>query len=151
MCSQVLQVAPKTASHIMKLFQLGCYNSNHFFRVDRGFVAQTADVVSGRLVPLSPIQQGEAAVTVPLEVTPDVRHTEGVLSMARTSDPNSGGSSFSILLGSAPHLDMQYTIFGYACQASPWQISIRFCACHPDVWVESCAGSERSQCSAIDT
>jgi cyclophilin family peptidyl-prolyl cis-trans isomerase len=32
--------------------------------------------------------------------------------MARGSDPNSGGSSFSILLGSAPHLDMQYTIFG---------------------------------------
>lgn len=36
----------------------------------------------------------------------------GVLSMARGSDPNSGGSSFSVLLGDAPHLDMQYSIFG---------------------------------------
>jgi cyclophilin family peptidyl-prolyl cis-trans isomerase len=36
----------------------------------------------------------------------------GVLSMGRHNDPNSGTSSFSFLLGSAPHLDMQYTIFG---------------------------------------
>jgi cyclophilin family peptidyl-prolyl cis-trans isomerase len=36
----------------------------------------------------------------------------GVLSMGRWDDPNSGKSSFSFLLGNAPHLDMQYTIFG---------------------------------------
>jgi cyclophilin family peptidyl-prolyl cis-trans isomerase len=36
-----------------------------------------------------------------------VRHTEGVLSLGRYDDPNSGTSSFSILLGAAPHLDMQ--------------------------------------------
>ncbi len=35
----------------------------------------------------------------------------GVLSMGRYDDPNSGASSFSMLLGDAPHLDMQYTIF----------------------------------------
>lgn len=51
-------------------------------------------------------------VKVPLEVVPQVKHTEGVLSMARSSDPNSGGSSFSVLLGTSPHLDMQYTVFG---------------------------------------
>jgi len=49
---------------------------------------------------------------VPLEVQPGVKHTEGVLSMGRFDDPNSGKSSFSILLGAAPHLDNQYTIFG---------------------------------------
>ncbi|KAL2510165.1 Peptidyl-prolyl cis-trans isomerase CYP23 [Forsythia ovata] len=37
-------VAPKTVEHIFKLVRLGCYNTNHFFRVDRGFVAQVADV-----------------------------------------------------------------------------------------------------------
>jgi cyclophilin family peptidyl-prolyl cis-trans isomerase len=105
-------VAPITVKHILTLFKLGCYNSNHFFRVDKGFVAQTADVVSGRLVPLSPMQQREAEVKVPLEVTEAVKHEEGTLSMARHSDPNSGGSSFSILLGESPHLNMQYTIFG---------------------------------------
>jgi len=52
---------------------------------------------------------------VPLEVRPDVKHTRrGILSMARSDDPHSGGSSFSILLGAAPHLDMNYAIFGCA-------------------------------------
>lgn len=106
------EVAPITVKHIIKLFQLGCYNTNHFFRVDKGFVAQVADVVHSRLVPLSPMQQREAEITVPLEVTADVKHAEGILSMGRRQDPNSGGSSFSILYGPASWLDMQYTIFG---------------------------------------
>eukprot|EP00892_Ulva_mutabilis_P003844 jgi/Ulvmu1/1831/UM119_0050.1 len=105
-------VAPLTVKHIIKLFQLGCYNSNHFFRVHAGFVAQTSDVASGRMVHLSDEQKKEAEVKVPLEVVSGVKHAEGVLSMARSSDPNSGGSSFSILLGDSPHLDMQYTVFG---------------------------------------
>ena len=59
--------------------------------------------------------QIEASKTVPLEVREDVRHTKrGILSMARSDDPHSGGSSFSILLGPAPHLDMNYAIFGRA-------------------------------------
>ena len=44
-----MQVAPITARHILKLAKLGAYNSVHFFRVDKGFVAQTADVMYGRL------------------------------------------------------------------------------------------------------
>ena len=61
------------------------------------------------------VMQKEAEKTVPLEVQQHVRHDKrGILSMGRLDDPNSGGSSFSILLGPAPHLDMQYTIFGYA-------------------------------------
>lgn len=45
----VNQVAPVTSSHILKLAKLGAYNTVNFFRVDKGFVAQTADVVFGRL------------------------------------------------------------------------------------------------------
>jgi cyclophilin family peptidyl-prolyl cis-trans isomerase len=108
----MLQVAPITSAHIIALMRSGCYNSNHFFRVDKGFVAQTGDVIYSRLAPLSPEQQAEAEKTVPLEVVAGVKHAPGVLSMGRTSDPNSGTSSFSVLLGAAPHLDMQYTIFG---------------------------------------
>lgn len=48
-----LQVAPVTTEHILKLAKLGGYNSNHFFRVDKGFVAQTASVAGGRLAALS--------------------------------------------------------------------------------------------------
>lgn len=56
--------------------------------------------------------QAEADKTVPLEVRSDVKHVTGVVSMGRYDDKNSGTSSFSMLLGNAPHLDMQYTIFG---------------------------------------
>lgn len=50
---------------------------------------------------------------MPLELHPDVKHDRrGILSMARNDDPNSGGSSFSLLLGPAPHLDQHYAVFG---------------------------------------
>ena len=61
------------------------------------------------------LPQAEGKKTVPLEVQKDIIHNKrGILSMGRHSDPNSGGSSFSILLGPAPHLDQEYTIFGCA-------------------------------------
>lgn len=104
-------VAPKTVDHIAKLVRLGAYNSNHFFRVDRGFVAQVADVLGGREAPLDAKQREEAEKTVIGEFS-NVKHTKGILSMGRYSDPDSATSSFSILLGDAPHLDRQYAIFG---------------------------------------
>ncbi|ONK75460.1 uncharacterized protein A4U43_C03F17070 [Asparagus officinalis] len=104
-------VAPKTVEHIFKLVRLGCYNTNHFFRVDRGFVAQVADVVGGRTAPMNEEQRFEAEKTVVGEFS-KVKHVRGILSMGRYSDPNSASSSFSILLGDAPHLDGEYAIFG---------------------------------------
>ncbi|KAF8378414.1 hypothetical protein HHK36_029753 [Tetracentron sinense] len=104
-------VAPKTVDHIFKLVRLGGYNTNHFFRVDKGFVAQVADVVGGRTAPLNEEQKEEAEKTVIGEFS-DVKHVRGILSMGRYADPNSAASSFSILLGDAPHLDGQYAIFG---------------------------------------
>lgn len=100
------EVAPVTVQHILKLGRLGAYNSNHFFRVDKGFVAQVADVVGGRSAPLSRLQREEGAKSVPGEFS-DVKHVRGTLSMGRYDDPNSATSSFSILLGPAPHLDKQ--------------------------------------------
>ncbi|XP_078441414.1 cyclophilin-like peptidyl-prolyl cis-trans isomerase family protein [Wolffia australiana] len=105
------RVAPKTVEHIFRLVRLGCYNTNHFFRVDKGFVAQVADVAGGRSAPMNDAQRIEAEKTVVGEFS-SVKHVRGILSMGRHSDPNSGGSSFSILLGDAPHLDGQYAIFG---------------------------------------
>ncbi|PNW82750.1 hypothetical protein CHLRE_06g292500v5 [Chlamydomonas reinhardtii] len=106
------EVAPVTCAHIFKLVRMGCYISNHFFRVDKGFVAQTSDVVGGRSLPMNAEQEAEAGKTVPLEVVRGVKHHAGVLSMARGADKNGARSSFSVLLGSAPHLDMEYAIFG---------------------------------------
>ena len=101
-----------TVAHITKLFQLGCYDTNHIFRVDKGFVAQVQSVDASSVTkPLSEECRSEAAKTVPGEFTA-VRHVRGILSMGRMSDPDSGGSSFSMLLGRAAHLDHQYTVFG---------------------------------------
>ncbi|GAX81493.1 hypothetical protein CEUSTIGMA_g8922.t1 [Chlamydomonas eustigma] len=108
------EVAPKTSDHIFELVTLGLYTGNHFFRVDKGFVAQTADVAGGRK-PSEPLNEQQKAIafqTVPLEVQQGVKHHEGIVSMARGSATDSGASSFFIMLGSAPHLDMQYGIFG---------------------------------------
>ena len=97
--------APVTVEHILKLFRLGCYDSDHIFRVDKGFVAQVQSVYQGAVEkPLSEECLEESKKTVPAEFTP-VRHVRGILSMGRMSDPNSGGSSFSMLLGRAAHLD----------------------------------------------
>ncbi|KAG2500751.1 hypothetical protein HYH03_001515 [Edaphochlamys debaryana] len=106
------EVAPVTTAHIFKLARMDCYTSNQFFRVDKGFVAQVSDVIGGRTIKLNEEQQKEASKNVPLEVVKGVKHHAGVTSMGRYEDPDSGASSFSILLGSAPHLDMQYTAFG---------------------------------------
>uniref|UniRef100_A0A7S2VW87 Peptidyl-prolyl cis-trans isomerase n=1 Tax=Chlamydomonas chlamydogama TaxID=225041 RepID=A0A7S2VW87_9CHLO len=106
------EVAPKTSAHIFELVTLGLYTTNHIFRVDKGFVAQTADVVSGRTLPLNDQQKEHAGKNVPLEVMKGVNHHEGSVSMARGGDPNSGASSFFVTYGDAPHLDQQYGIFG---------------------------------------
>jgi len=104
--------APVTVAHITKLFRLGCYDTNHIFRVDKGFVAQIQSVDSSAVQkPLSEECRLEASKNVPAEFTA-IRHKRGILSMGRMDDPNSGGSSFSMLLGRAPHLDQAYTVFG---------------------------------------
>ncbi|KAI8022145.1 Peptidyl-prolyl cis-trans isomerase CYP23 [Camellia lanceoleosa] len=77
----------------------------------RVYVAQVADVVGGRTVPMNEEQKVEAEKTVVGEFS-DVKHVRGILSMGRYADPNSAASSFSMLLGDAPHLDGQYAIFG---------------------------------------
>ncbi|KAM0883806.1 hypothetical protein ACQ4PT_031386 [Festuca glaucescens] len=104
-------VAPKTVEHIYKLVRLGCYNTNHFFRVDKGFVAQVAAVVGGRKAPMNEEQEQQAEKSIVGEFS-TVKHVRGILSMGRYSDPDSASSSFSILLGDAPHLDGQYAVFG---------------------------------------
>ncbi|KAK1437748.1 hypothetical protein QVD17_03546 [Tagetes erecta] len=104
-------VAPQTVDHIYKLVRLGCYDTNHFFRVDKGFVAQVADVVTGRTAPMNEEQMNEAEKTIKGEFS-DVKHVRGVISMGRSSDRNVTRSSFAILLGDAPHLDHKYAIFG---------------------------------------
>ena len=105
------KVAPRTVAQIKRLVKAGIYDSTHFFRGEKNFVLQIStaeDRVHG-------FKDGQEKVLqrIPAEFS-ELQHVRGRLSMARyDNDPDSGVSSFSILLGSAPHLDGKYTVFGY--------------------------------------
>jgi len=109
------QAAPRTVAHVLALARSGVLDGSDFFRVVPGFVAQL-DTLQ-RATPLTPAQQAVESQTVPLEWQPGLHHQRGVLSMAHDDGkPDDGGRSFSIVLGNAPNLDGQYTIFGDVAQ-----------------------------------
>ncbi len=97
--------APNTVVNFVSLANAGRYDNVDFHRVLDGFMAQTGDVerMAGR---------GGPGYTIPAEFDAGLKHVRGVVSMARSSAPNSGGSQFFIMLGTAASLDGQYAAFG---------------------------------------
>ena len=109
-------VAPKHVERIKTLANEGKYDNVVFHRVIEGFMAQTGDVEYGNSssdkFDLNRAGTGGSSLPdLPAEFS-DIPHEKGVLSMARSSDPNSGNSQFFICFESAPHLDRNYTVFG---------------------------------------
>ena len=109
-------VAPKHVERIKTLANEGKYDNVVFHRVIEGFMAQTGDVQFGNSssdkFDLSRAGTGGSSLAdLPAEFS-DIPHEKGVLSMARSSDPNSGNSQFFICFESVPHLDRNYTVFG---------------------------------------
>ena len=109
-------VAPKHVERIKTLANEGKYDNVVFHRVIEGFMAQTGDVQFGNSssdkFDLNRAGTGGSSLPdLPAEFS-DIPHEKGVLSMARSSDPNSGNSQFFICFESAPHLDRNYTVFG---------------------------------------
>ncbi len=108
--------APNHVKRFKELSDSGKYDGVVFHRVIDGFMAQTGDVKFGNSN--SPnfnlALAGTGGSDLPnlkAEFT-DVAHTRGVLSAARSADPDSANSQFFICFESAPHLDRQYTAFG---------------------------------------
>lgn len=102
-------IAPITVENFEKLAKSGFYDGLTFHRVIPGFMIQGGDPDgTGAGGPGYSIK-GEFAAN---GVRNDLKHTTGVLSMARTMDPNSAGSQFFIMVADAPHLDGQYAAFG---------------------------------------
>ena len=97
-------VAPMHVKNFITLAEAGFYNGTPFHRVIPGFMIQGGDP-SGN-------GTGGPGYTIPAEFTTKKKHTAGILSMARTNDPNSAGSQFFIMVAPSPHLDGQYSIFG---------------------------------------
>jgi peptidyl-prolyl cis-trans isomerase B (cyclophilin B) len=102
--------APKTVENFKKLAKQGFYNGTTFHRIVKGFMIQGGDPLSKD--PNNPnVGTGGPGYTIDAEFNTN-KHVLGVISMARSQDPNSAGSQFFICLGSHPFLDGQYTAFG---------------------------------------
>ena len=109
-------VAPNHVKRIINLSEKKEYDGVVFHRVIDGFMAQTGDVQFGNTKKKSfnLARAGTGSSNLPdlkAEFS-SIPHERGTLSMARSSDPNSGNSQFFICLESAPHLDRNYTVFG---------------------------------------
>ena len=102
--------APKTVANFLSLVESGFYSGMIFHRVIRGFMIQGGGYDESFSEKDAASIKGEFAANG--FVQNDLKHTKGVLSMARTSDPNSASSQFFIMHENAPYLDAQYAGFG---------------------------------------
>ena len=103
------EIAPNTVNNFVTLINSGYYNGICFHRVISGFMIQGGDPKG--------TGTGGPGYCIKGEFTNngfknDLKHTRGVLSMARTMMPNSAGSQFFIMHEDAPYLDNQYASFG---------------------------------------
>jgi peptidyl-prolyl cis-trans isomerase B (cyclophilin B) len=102
-------IAPNTVNNFISLIKKGYYNGIIFHRVIPGFMIQGGCPEGTGM--------GGPGYSIKGEFTSNgfensLKHTEGVLSMARTNDPNSAGSQFFIMVADSPHLDKNYASFG---------------------------------------
>ena len=109
-------VAPNHVKRITELANSGKYDNVVFHRVIEGFMAQTGDVQFGNSsndnYDLRRVGTGGSSLPDLKSEFSDLPHDRGVLSMARSQDPNSANSQFFICFKPAPFLDRQYTVFG---------------------------------------
>lgn len=103
------EIAPNTVNNFISLVQKGFYDGLIFHRVISGFMIQGGDPKGTGMGGPGYSIKGEFAMN---GVRNDLKHTRGVLSMARSMMPNSAGSQFFIMHANAPHLDGQYAAFG---------------------------------------
>ena len=98
-------VAPETVENFVKLVKENFYDGNSFHRIIDGFMIQGGMDTSGNVKRI----KGEFASN---GFDNELKHTEGVISMARAKDPDSASSQFFIMVGDAPWLDGEYAAFG---------------------------------------
>lgn len=104
-------VAPKTVENFKTLAKKGFYDGTAFHRIIKGFMIQGGDPLTTNLTQKAAYGTGGPGYTIKAEFN-DRKHEPGVLSMARSSDPDSAGSQFFICLGAPSFLDHKYTTFG---------------------------------------
>ena len=103
------EVAPNTVNNFISLVKKGFYDGLIFHRIISGFMIQGGDPQGTGVGGPGYSIKGEFSYN---GFANDLKHTKGVLSMARTMEPNSAGSQFFIMHETSPHLDGQYAAFG---------------------------------------
>ena len=103
------EIAPNTVNNFLSLVNKGFYDGLIFHRVIKGFMIQGGDPNGNGTGGSSQRIKGEFSAN---GVQNDLKHTRGVLSMARSSAMDSASSQFFIMHADAPHLDGQYAAFG---------------------------------------
>ncbi len=106
-------VAPGHVENILALAKIGYYDGLTFHRIIKGFMIQ-GGCPEGT-------GTGGPGYTIKAEFN-KMKHEPGVLSAARSSDPNSAGSQFFICLGAHSHLDGQYTAYGKTADAASMEV-----------------------------
>ena len=103
------EIAPQSVNNFISLIQKGFYNGLIFHRTIKGFMIQGGDPEGTGMGGPGYCIKGEFASN---GFKNDLKHTEGVLSMARSMFPDSAGSQFFIMHKNSPHLDGDYAAFG---------------------------------------
>ena len=104
--------APNHVDNFLKLTKDGVYDETYFHRIISGFMIQGGDPLSSQAgAPMSSWGTGDPGYSIDAEFN-DISHERGIVSMARSNDPNSAGSQFFIVHKDSTFLDGQYTVFG---------------------------------------
>ncbi len=124
------ETAPKHVESFKTHAESGYYNGTIFHRVMPGFVIQGGDPntkgddksqygMGGHAAKFFGVGDENDSTTwdIPAEFN-DIKHSHGILSMARSQHPNSGGSQFFVCAGDAAHLDGKYTVFGQVIEGN---------------------------------
>ena len=121
--------APKHVANFIELAQKGFYDGTRFHRTIKDFMIQGGDP-NTKQDDRSKWGFGGPGTTVEAEFN-DIHHERGILSMARSADPNSAGSQFFVVHGDASFLDNQYTVFGRVLEGLEILDSIACAPCLP--------------------
>lgn len=120
------EYAPKSVANFLELVKKGYYKDTCFHRVIKGFMIQTG----GYKIESNTLKELPEVKTIKGEFSSngfknDLKHELGVISMARTSDPNSASSQFFICAGTAKWLDGEYAAFGKTCDEQSNEVVLK--------------------------
>ena len=122
------EIAPQSVNNFVSLIKKGFYDGLIFHRVINGFMIQGGCPDGNGMGGPGYCIKGEFEIN---GFTNDLKHTEGVLSMARTPDPDSAGSQFFIMHKTSPFLDGQYAAFGKVIEGMEFVNKIAECDTNP--------------------